>query len=278
MACELDDDGLPIRLRKAPTEIDKTQRIKLVSCGGPGSGKTCLIKRFCEKRFVQKYSPTIGLDFGVTGVSVDGVKTKVSFYDLAGDPVYDEVRVEFYRDAQGLLLVFDVKNPASFKALEGWLLEIENEIDLSLVCVAVCANKSDAAADERRVSEAEARHWAESRGFHYYETSAESGDGVTSMFETTFGYMLASSTGRGVDHPPTPDYSQKHIDAIGRVQKSTSDRQLLGLGNTPSREEINKAYRTLAATLHPDKNRAPGSEEAFKALAAARTSLLMNAR
>lgn len=43
-----------------------------------------------------------------------------------------------------------------------------------------------------------------------------------------------------------------------------------------SREEVNKAYRKLAVLLHPDKCVAPGSEDAFKAVVNARTSLLKN--
>lgn len=42
------------------------------------------------------------------------------------------------------------------------------------------------------------------------------------------------------------------------------------------REEVNKAYRKLAVLLHPDKCVAPGSEDAFKAVVNARTSLLKN--
>jgi len=42
------------------------------------------------------------------------------------------------------------------------------------------------------------------------------------------------------------------------------------------REEINKAYKRLAVILHPDKNVAPGSEDAFKMLVNARTALLRN--
>lgn len=43
------------------------------------------------------------------------------------------------------------------------------------------------------------------------------------------------------------------------------------------RDEINKAYRKLAVLLHPDKSVAPGTEDAFKLLVAARTALLKSA-
>ena len=49
-----------------------SMRIKLLSIGSGGCGKSCLIKRYCEDRFVQKYIATIGIDYGVKPVQVDG--------------------------------------------------------------------------------------------------------------------------------------------------------------------------------------------------------------
>ena len=47
----------------------------------------------------------------------------MNLWDLAGGPDYTEVRNEFYKEAQGCVLVYDVTNRASFEALEGWLEE-----------------------------------------------------------------------------------------------------------------------------------------------------------
>ena len=54
-------------------------------------GKSCLIKRYCEKRFVSKYMPTIGVDFGVTKVVFNDRKLKINLFDLSGDPLFAEV-------------------------------------------------------------------------------------------------------------------------------------------------------------------------------------------
>lgn len=48
---------------------------------------------------------------------------RVNLWDLAGPTEYIEVRNEFYKDAQGSILVYDVTNRASFEALELWLDE-----------------------------------------------------------------------------------------------------------------------------------------------------------
>ena len=76
-------------------------RMKIISFGSEGVGKSCLIKRFCEDKYVSKYISTIGVDFGVKPVKVAGQSVRVNFFDCAGGAEYFEIRNEFYKDASG---------------------------------------------------------------------------------------------------------------------------------------------------------------------------------
>ena len=95
-----------------------------------------------------------------------------------------EIRNEFYKDAQGGLLVYDVGMRESFEALDMWLAEAAkfgaNYRDFP---IALCANKAD---KKRTVSEEEGRKYAAARGLNYYETSAQTGQNVSTMFEFLF--------------------------------------------------------------------------------------------
>ena len=91
--------------------------------GDEGVGKSCLIKRYCEEKFVSKYISTIGVDFGVKPVKLGGQSVRVNFWDLSGREEFFDVRNEFYKDTQGALLVFDVANRESFESLGSWLAE-----------------------------------------------------------------------------------------------------------------------------------------------------------
>jgi DnaJ family protein C protein 27 len=62
--------------------------IQLISVGDTKVGKSCIIKRYCEGRFVQKYITTIGVDYGVKKVTVSGRKVAVNFFDLSGSADY----------------------------------------------------------------------------------------------------------------------------------------------------------------------------------------------
>ena len=80
--------------------------------------------RVPASQFVPRYISTIGVDFGVKPLMIDGVEAKVNFWDLAGAPEFFDVRNEFYKDTQGAILVFDVTKKLSFDALGAWVKEL----------------------------------------------------------------------------------------------------------------------------------------------------------
>ena len=76
-------------------------RLRVLTLGDTLAGKSTLVKRFCEGRFVQRYLATIGVDYGVRRVARerDGLDVRLNFFDTSGLPAYAEIRREFYRDA-----------------------------------------------------------------------------------------------------------------------------------------------------------------------------------
>ena len=163
-------------------------RVKVLSMGPGASGKSCIIKRYCEEKFVQKYIATIGVDYGVKPVTIAGKQVRVNFWDLSGRPEFFEIRNEFYKDTQGALLVFDASERSSFETLEDWLKEASKFGMPRDLPVAVCANKVD---KPRKVSEAEGRQWAASHKYDYFELSASTGANVPDVFECVFKKALA---------------------------------------------------------------------------------------
>jgi DnaJ family protein C protein 27 len=273
------DDESALCPRDEARKSFKSRRMKVISFGPEESGKSCIIKRFCEKRFVSKYLPTIGIDYGVTKFQFEDEDVKIDVFDLAGQPFFYEVRNEFYSGAHGAFLVFDVCNKASFDALGGWLLEMRNHLtdpdkDMDSIVIVVCGNKTDLS--KRKISESEAKVWAEVRGFAYFETSAQSGQGIPEMFE----YLFQESAKVALKgERPTRDstklgYTLEQANLIQHVVKCSDSHEVLGLQRNCTKDEVMKAFRRLAVLLHPDKNLAPGSSEAFKLLTTAKDELL----
>ncbi|CAE7790800.1 dnajc27 [Symbiodinium microadriaticum] len=165
-------------------------RIKILTMGGGNTGKSCLVKRYCEERFISKYIATIGVDYGVKPVQIDGVSVRVNFWDLSGHQEFFEIRNEFYKDAQGIILVYDVSTRETFQELDTWLNEAKKfGANIPGIPVVLCANKVD---KRRVVSEDEGRQYATSKNFSYFEASASSGANVTEMFEQLFQSVIRS--------------------------------------------------------------------------------------
>jgi DnaJ family protein C protein 27 len=158
---------------------------KIISVGNQEAGKSCLIKRYCEGRFVKRYISTIGIDYGVKKLDLLDHKVCINFFDLSGNDEYKMIRTEFYKDASGIVMVFDVDNRDSYISLVHWEEEMKRYgLDMSRVKVVVCGNKCDSKG--REVKEAEAQRWAKQRNWDYYETSASDGKNVQESFECCF--------------------------------------------------------------------------------------------
>ncbi|XP_035533302.1 dnaJ homolog subfamily C member 27 [Morone saxatilis] len=214
----------------APKRRDnkKSLRVKVISLGNAEVGKSCIIKRYCEKRFVPKYLATIGIDYGVTKVQVRDREIKVNIFDMAGHPFFYEVRNEFYKDSQGVLLVYDVGLRESFDALDSWLGEMKQEMgsqaNMDSIVFVVCANKVDLT-KRRVVDEGEGRLWAESRGFHYFETSAQSGEGINEMFQGSSGPKITPCVEEQAGRPRCRGQASAHSKRAGEHIRSIRNRQ-----------------------------------------------------
>ena len=89
-------------------------------------GKTQLLNAYCSGKFNDEYEKTIGSDFNVFKGSFGPSKQlcEISFWDLAGDQAYVEVRNEFYKDCSILIIVCDITSQKSFDAMEMWMREV----------------------------------------------------------------------------------------------------------------------------------------------------------
>lgn len=100
---------------------------------------------------------------------------------MSGNEDYKVIRTEFYVDASGVIMVFDLDNRDSYNSLIHWEEEMKkNGIDSNRVKVVVCGNKSDSKG--REVNSKEAQKWAKTKGFEYFETSAQNGSNVSDAF------------------------------------------------------------------------------------------------
>lgn len=145
-------------------------------------GKSSLLLRFSDEQWLpeDESSATIGVDFRVHKMDVNGKKVKLSIWDTAGQERFRTITSSYYRGAQGIILVYDVANRESFDALPRWYSELETYVSESVVKIVV-GNKVDKEFS-RQVPTHEAEAFAERMNSLFVEASAKTSVGVRDAF------------------------------------------------------------------------------------------------
>lgn len=91
--------------------------IKLLLIGDSGVGKSCCLLRFSEDSFTPSFITTIGIDFKIRTIELDGKKVKLQIWDTAGQERFRTITTAYYRGAMGILLVYDVTDERSFNSV-----------------------------------------------------------------------------------------------------------------------------------------------------------------
>ncbi|MBD3353425.1 MAG: GTP-binding protein [Candidatus Lokiarchaeota archaeon] len=149
---------------------------KIPMVGDGGVGKTSLVTQYVNKKFVQDYKMTIGVDFQLKDeVLPNGQKVKLQIWDTGGQARFTSIRTVYYRGSHGIVFMYDVTNRASFQNLGRWLDEINKHNPNAKKLI--IGNKIDLVA-RRLVSTTEGENYALSKGCLFGETSAKTGEGV----------------------------------------------------------------------------------------------------
>jgi len=159
---------------------------KLLLIGDSGVGKSCLLLRFADDTYTDSYISTIGVDFKIRTIELEGKHVKLQIWDTAGQERFRTITSSYYRGAHGIIIVYDITDRESFTNVKAWLAEVEkyahSEVNKLLV-----GNKSDMrgmASQESTVSVEESKEFAETMQMDWLETSAKESTNVEDAFHS----------------------------------------------------------------------------------------------
>ena len=178
--------------------------------GDSGVGKSSLLLRFTSDLFSDSYSCTIGIDFKVKTIELNGKKIKLQIWDTAGQERFRTITASYYRGAQGIIIVYDITNKLSFNNIGQWLKDIERYASDNVQKILV-GNKSDLI-EQREVSIDSAQEFAERLGVPVLESSAKGAIHVDEIFGTISNILLAK--------PKVCD-DVEEISLLAKPQKNT---------------------------------------------------------
>jgi len=162
-------------------DSDVITTLKVLIIGESGVGKSSLLLRFVDDTFDPEQPATIGVDFKVTTLSVDGNKVKLAIWDTAGQERFRTLTPSYYRGAQGVICVYDVSNRSSYDRLQHWLTELETYSTKTDVVKMLVANKIDR--EKREVGREEGLKFARKHCMLFIEASAKTREGVQCAFD-----------------------------------------------------------------------------------------------
>jgi len=154
------------------------KKVQLLIIGDSTVGKTSILSRYTNGDFNPHYLATVGLDFFKKDEVFNGKTIRIKIWDTAGQERYKSLTQGYFRNAEGIMIVYDVSNLVSFENLKYWIQSIKTHIDIDKgeVPAIIIGNKIDIF--EREVKKEDAEAFAKEEGFKYFETSAKSGKGV----------------------------------------------------------------------------------------------------
>ncbi|KAK6191352.1 hypothetical protein SNE40_003067 [Patella caerulea] len=152
---------------------------KVVFVGDSGVGKSSFIHRFCNDSFKGTFAATIGVDFQIKTVEQDGHIIALQLWDTAGQERFRSITKQYFRKADGVVIMYDVTCESTFTNIRNWMLSVEEGVDDGTVLVLV-GNKTDLIDQQNSgvVKTKDGNKLADEYGALFFETSAKSGSGI----------------------------------------------------------------------------------------------------
>ena len=155
---------------------------KLLLIGDSGVGKSCLLLRFADDMYTENYVSTIGVDFKIRTIELDGKTIKLQIWDTAGQERFRTITSSYYRGADGIIVVYDVTDQESFNNVNQWLHEIDRYSSDNVNKMLV-GNKCDLST-KRALEYLKAKEFADKLGIPFVETSTKQGTNVEQALMT----------------------------------------------------------------------------------------------
>jgi len=193
---------------------------KLLLIGDSGVGKSCLLLRFADDTYTESYISTIGVDFKIRTIELEGKTVKLQIWDTAGQERFRTITSSYYRGAHGIIVVYDVTDNDTFTNVKQWLQEIDRYASEGVNKLLV-GNKSDLTS-KKVVEYGVAKEFADQLIIPFLETSAKNATNVEQAFLTMakqikdrMGSASTPAGGAGKSQTVTPGQSVQQPSSGG---------------------------------------------------------------
>ena len=155
---------------------------KMILIGDSGVGKTNILSRYINNKFLETTKSTVGVELGTKIEEYNNTKIKIQIWDTAGQERYKSITKTYYKGAKGAFIVYDITKKDSFKNIDKWIKDLKEYGEEDAI-ILIIGNKCDLE-DKREVTTEEVKKKAEIYKMVYCETSALNSKNINYAFQT----------------------------------------------------------------------------------------------
>lgn len=167
-------------------------RVKMLIIGESYVGKSSLLQQYVDEKFSQNHQATIGVQYKQKTLKMGDNTIRIQIWDTAGTTRYNTITPNYYRNVDGILLVFDITNIKSFEMVSFWIKEINEKTDIGKKDLLLVGNKIDLEAN-REVKKEDGAKVADDIGIQYVQTSARTFEETKVAFEKLITQILKNN-------------------------------------------------------------------------------------
>jgi len=157
-------------------------KYKILILGDSTVGKTCFLTRYTDNTFQEEYLASIGMDYKIKSYEKeDGNSIKLYIWDTAGQDRFRSITRNYYKGADGIILIYDITNEESFNNVKNWINSIKEEAPDKVVIILV-GNKVDDE-ENRKIKKEKGEKISQEFKLPFFECSAKADINVNSAFE-----------------------------------------------------------------------------------------------
>ncbi|CAD8053154.1 unnamed protein product [Paramecium sonneborni] len=164
-------------------------KVKILMLGERSVGKSSLLNRYIDDKFDDAIHATLGVEYKQKIITNGDSQLTVQVWDTAGQERFRYIAPIYYRNAQGIPMVYSVVDRDSFNQVQTWMDYLKDQVDNQLISIILVANKCDL--ENRNVTTSEGQELAQLYSVKYYECSAKTGTQVKEMYQELVNQILS---------------------------------------------------------------------------------------
>ena len=196
--------------------------LKILILGDSSVGKTSLLLKYADGYFPTIYVATIGVEYKIKQINVNGLDINLQIWDTAGQERFRSITQNFMKGADGIMYVYDITEKGSFDNLKNWIRQSEDSTEGFKKIIV--GNKSDLELD-RNVPKESLQKFCDDRKLKGVEVSAKLGTNVSETFECLAKMILADKSKEEIIKTYTEGGKERGLSIKSKEEKNKKDKK-----------------------------------------------------